>query len=251
MILCSGTLGGQPRTSDVPFEAKARAAAAAGFTGVSIYAREHEPHLAALLRDLGLSVAEVDGAMAWMPGQPGEEVARVLDIAADLSARSVTVLDLSSKPLDVAAAADAFAALCEKAAPYGLTMHIEPFAWSTGIATVARAAEIVRRAGEPNGGILLDTWHVARGPERGEIDARDADLVVAVQVSDPAPVPGPDLRTECMTDRRLPGAVTAAMVAELRRAGCDAPLEVEVFGLDLELYESARVAYDALRAIDA
>ena len=65
MILCSGTLGGQPVTAGVPFEQKARIAAAAGFTGISIYSREYEPHLPAVVRDLGLDIAEVDGAMAY------------------------------------------------------------------------------------------------------------------------------------------------------------------------------------------
>lgn len=249
MIVCSGTLGGQPLSADVSFEAKVRVAAAAGFTGISIYAREYEPHVPALLRDLGLTVAEVDGAMAWMPGQPGEEVERVLDIAAELPARSVTVLDLSPTPLDLGKAAEAFAALCEKAATAAVAAHIEPFPWS-GIATVGRAAEIVRRAGQANGGILVDTWHLVRGPDAGRVDAGDAPLVMAVQVSDPAPTPGPDLRTESMTGRRLPGPVAAGIVAELRRLGSDAPLEVEVFGRDLELAERARVAYDALRALE-
>jgi sugar phosphate isomerase/epimerase len=238
LILCSGTLG------RVPFAVKARAAAAAGFDGISIYAREAEPGLRSLLDDLGLAVAEVDGPMAWMRGQPGPEPARALDLAAELGARSVTVLETTGEEPDPGLAADAFGALCDRAVLLGLGVHIEPFAWS-GIATLALAHEIVARAGHTNGGILLDTWHLARGPDGGRLDPAAIDSVVAVQVSDPAPEPGPHLRDECMTDRRLPGPVSAAILAQLGRV----PVELEVFSLPGPPDAAARAAYGALHEL--
>ena len=242
MILCSGTLG------DVPFPVKARAAAAAGFTGISIYSRELEPGLRPLLDDLGLTVAEVDGAMRWRAGEErGPEPARVLDIAAELEARSVTVLETTGVAPDIGAAADDFAAICDAAFDLGLLVHLEPFAWS-GIDTLAGAAAIVRRAARPNGGILLDTWHVACGPESGVVDLVDVDLVMAIQVSDPSPVAELDVATECRHRRELPGAVAAGMVTALRQAGCQAPLEVEVFSdvlRALDPIDAARLAFDA------
>ena len=246
MILCSGTLG------DVPFPVKARAAAAAGFTGISIYSREFEPGLRPLLDDLGLRVAEVDGAMRWRPGEErGPEPERVLDIATELGARSMTVLETTGVAPDLGAAADAFATLCDAAFGLGVLVHIEPFAWS-GIDTVAGAAAIVRRAARPNGGVLLDTWHVARGPESGLVDLGPVDLVMAIQVSDPAPVAELDVATECRHRRELPGSSAAAMVAVLRGAGCDAPIEVEVFSdvlRALDPVNAARLAFEAYRRL--
>lgn len=239
MILCSGTLG------RVPFRDKARAAAAAGFTGISIYHHEVEPGLRPLLDDLGLSVAEVDGSMAWLAGQPGAEPARVLDLAAELGARSVTVVEVTGEAPDPGVAADAFGALCERAVPLGLGVHVEPFAWS-GIGTLALAHEIVARAGHTNGGILLDTWHLVRGPDRGVLDPQAAHAVVAVQVSDPAPVPGPNLRDECMTERWLPGAVSRSILARLPAR---VPVEIEVFGLPGAPADAARAAYRALHEL--
>jgi sugar phosphate isomerase/epimerase len=238
LILCSGTLG------RVPFPEKARAAAAAGFTGISIYHHEVVPGLRVLLDDLGLAVAEVDGSMAWLKGQPGPEPGRVLDLAAELGARSVTVLETTGEEPEAGVAADAFGALCDQAVPLGLGVHIEPFAWS-GIATLALAHEIVARAGHTNGGILLDTWHLVRGPDAGRLDPAAIDSVVAVQVSDPAPVPGPHLRDECMTDRWLPGPVSAAILARLGPV----PVEVEVFGLPGTPAVAARAAYGALHEL--
>lgn len=238
MILCSGTLG------RVPFADKARAAAAAGFTGISIYHHEVVPGLRALLDDLGLAVAEVDGAMAWLPGQPGPEPGRVLDVAAGLGARSVTVLETTGEPPDPGVAADALGDLCERAVPLGLGVHLEPFAWS-GIARLGAAHEIVARSGHSNAGILLDTWHLVRGPDRGRLDLQAVDSVVAVQVSDPAPVPGPNLHDECMADRWLPGPVSRAILDQLP----DVPVEVEVFGLPGTPAAAARAAYGALHEL--
>ena len=243
MILCSGTLG------PIPFERKAHAAAAAGFTGISVYSHEYRPGLRDLLDDLGLYVAEVDGAMAWMPGQRGAEVAQVLDMAADLAARSVTVLETGLQPLDPALAADAFRDVCDRARNYGVAVHIEPFAWS-GIATLDAALEIVNRADRSNGGILLDTWHHVRGPDAAHTTRAAAARVLAAQVSDPAPQPGRDLREECMTNRRMPGPIAAAIVSELRAFGCAAPLEVEVFGSELDAEEVAQAASRAARLLE-
>lgn len=242
MILCSGTLG------TIPFRAKAEAAAAAGFGGISIYAHEFEPGLRARLDGLGLTVAEVDGAMAWLPGQPGAEPTRVLDIAAELGARSCTVLETALAPPDPGLAADAFGGLCELAAPLGLVMHIEPFAWS-GISTLAAATEIVARAGRANGGIMFDTWHHVRGPDRGVLHPAAAPWIVAVQISDPAPDPLPMLPDDCRHNRRWPGPVARAIVEELRELGCSAPLEVEVFTDGSAPLAEARAAADGYRTV--
>lgn len=242
MILCSGTLG-----MSTPILQKAEAAARAGFDGISVYAREYEPGLGRRLSELGLRVAEVDGATAWLPGQPGLAFERAVDIAAELRARSITVLETTGEAPDPALAAQHFARACELASVAGVDVDIEPFAWS-GLATVAAAADIVRRAGSRNGGITLDSWHLIRGPERGEFDLADAELVHGLQLSDPAPDGERSqlgLRDECMSERRLPGAWSARIVA----AFPGVPLEVEVFHLPGSPDEVARAAYRALAAV--
>jgi sugar phosphate isomerase/epimerase len=242
VILCSGTLG-----MSLPILAKAEAAAAAGFAGISVYAREYEPGLARRLDELGLRVAEIDGATAWLPGQPGLAFERAVEIAAELDARCITVLETTGEAPDPALAAEHFARACELAAAVGVDVDIEPFAWS-GLATLAAAAEIVQRAGCSNGGIILDSWHLARGPERGTLDPVHAGLVHGLQLSDPAPDAerGPlGLRDECMAERRLP----AAWSAEVAATFTGVPLEVEVFNLPGTPDEVAAAAYRALRAV--
>jgi sugar phosphate isomerase/epimerase len=241
-IVCSGTFGRK-----VPIREKAEAASRAGFDGISVYTDEHDPGLASRLGDLGLHVAEVDGAMAWRPGQPGIEVERAVEIATELHARSITVLETTGDAPDPAEAAEHFARVCALAAANGLDVDIEPYAWS-GIGTIADAAAIVRLAGHTNGGIMLDVWHLFRGPDRGNLDPAHLDLVHAVQVSDPVPDgqrQPVSLRDECMHDRRLPGE-RSARVTELLPA---VPLEVEVFGLTGTPEAIAVTAYEALELL--
>lgn len=230
LILCSGTLG------TIPFREKVDAALAAGYTGISIYAREHEPGL----RVDGLSVAEVDGPMGWLPGQPGPEPERVIDIAHALDARSLTVIEVTGEAPDVGRAADAFAALCRAAAP--LLVHIEPFPFS-GIPSLTAAGAIVERAGEPNGGLLLDTWHLFRGPDAGVVS--HADLVVALQVSDVADEPWPSVREETMHGRLVPGRRTMSVIEQVPGV----PVEIEVFNDELFALPPAAAARRAFGAL--
>jgi sugar phosphate isomerase/epimerase len=242
MIVCSGTFD-----PSLPLREKAEAARRAGFDALSVYAREYEPGLPNRLADLGLSVAELDGATAWMPGQPGIAVERAVEIAAELRARSVTILETTGQALDPGLAAEHFARVCELAAPAGIAVDIEPFAWS-GLATVAAAADIVRRAGHPHGGIMVDVWHLVRGPDQGRLDRAHLDLVHAIQVCDPAPDPERrplSLRDECMSERRLPGPWSARVVQALPGL----PVELEVFALPGTPDEVAAAAYRALRSL--
>ncbi len=240
MILCSGTFA--PGT---PIRVKAEAAARAGFDAISVYAHEYEPGLRERLADLGLSVAELDGATAWMPGQPGTDVQRAVDIAADLHARSITVLETTGTAPDTAVAAEHFARVCERAALVDVAVDIEPYAWS-GLASLASAAAVIRRAGCPNGGIMLDVWHLVRGPDAGHLDPACVDLVHGLQVSEAQePRPGLSLRDECMTGRRLPGDRSASLVEALPHI----PYGVEVFSLPGSPDLAAEQAYAAGRAL--
>src|SRR5439155_25610864 len=108
--------------------------------------------------------------------------------ASALGARSLTVIDRYDLRLGVDLAlddvAEAFARFCDGAAEYGLLAHLEFYPWS-GIRDLGTTYEIVRRAGRPNGGILFDTWHHLRGPDRGDpkLDV-PGERIFAVQVND-------------------------------------------------------------------
>jgi sugar phosphate isomerase/epimerase len=274
LVLCGGSFG-----RGVPLPERIRAAAAAGFRGLSIWGRDYErarasglsdADLRVLLDDHGLAIAEIDGAWGWLPGAEraaaaapdpegffryGEE--DLYRIADAVGGRSLNAIDAFGGDFGVEAAAEAFAALCERAARHGLLVHLEFLPW-TRIPDVAAAWEVARRAGRPDAGILIDSWHFFRGnPDWRALRAVPGPRITAIQISDAPARPAPDLVAETLHDRRLPGEGEldlARLVATLREIGAEAPLGVEVFSDALHALApdlAARRAGDAMRRLAA
>ncbi|MCY3577228.1 MAG: TIM barrel protein [bacterium] len=259
--LCTGTLGRGP------WDEKARAASAAGFARLSIYGWEHrklreqgwdDAAIRSLLDDLDLRVAEYDGVVMTMQTPEGAEDA--VAAAAALGARSITVLEHSDwQPgahLDQAAAT--LAVIADQAAEHGILALIEPFAWSP-LDDHRVAAEIVERADSPNAGLLLDTWHLWRGPEHGQVDlAIDPAMIKAIQVGDTGPDPvGPptpeEIAYECIHHRLMPGdghGDIVGLLADLAARGVDAPLAIEVFSDELNALEPEVVAHQSMACFE-
>jgi sugar phosphate isomerase/epimerase len=135
-VLCSGTVR---RLGVVD---TARVAAATGYQGIpstrTRCCRAADgwtlASLRALLDDLGLAVAEIDGAVDWVPGvSAGTRAATIDDVvamAAGLRARSITAVEVSGRRLgpdlpfeDVV---DGFARFCD-AAQHDVLVHVEYF----------------------------------------------------------------------------------------------------------------------------
>jgi sugar phosphate isomerase/epimerase len=263
LVLCSGTIARLSLPEAVPI------AAAAGFRGLSVYfddsiAARHEgwsdATLRSLLHDHDVAVAELDGAMRWLPDTTrGPSPVEFLDAAAALGARSCTVIEVDGRSvgddLPFAEVVEAFADLCDLAAARELLVHLEYFPRS-GIGDLATAHAIAVAAGRPNGGVLLDVFHHTRGPDAGRKDLAGAGpFVFAVQVNDVRAVPAMSLSREIMHDRLLPGdgaADVTSLLRALRAQGCTAPFGVEVYSDELHALgaaEAARRAADALRAV--
>ena len=255
--LCTGTLG------RVPWDDKARAASAAGFARLSIYQSEYrklqergwdDDNLRHLLDDLNLRVAEYDGAVMSM--QSPERAEETVAAAAALGARSITVLEHGEwQPSEhIAQAAATLGEIADQAADHGILVLIEPFAWSP-LDDHRVAAAIVEQTDRPNAGLLLDTWHLWRGPERGRLDpAIDPAIIRAIQIGDtgPEPVgtPTPDeMAHECIHHRLMPGdghGNIAGLLANLADRGVDAPLAIEVFSDELNALDTDVVAHQSM-----
>jgi sugar phosphate isomerase/epimerase len=256
LVLCRGSI------RRCGLDELADAAVAAGFPGVSLYVDDLDGdprRVRRILDDRGLAVAELDGASRWLPGDTrGPDVAEMLDAAAEVGARSVTVLALwgSTVGSDVSwpDAVDAFGAVCDRAATLGLLVHLEFFPTS-GLDTFAAAATLVALAGRPNGGVLLDTWHYLRGGDAGQWPAGvPGEMVIGVQLGDIAPQPSPDVRHEMMHDRRVPGTGAGHLheiVGDLVARGCRAPFGVEVFSDELAGLPPVEVATRLRRSLDS
>ena len=252
-FLCTGTLGRGP------WEEKARAASNAGFARLSIYGWEHrrlhergwdDDAIVNLLDELSLQVAEYDGVVMTMQTPEGADEA--VAAAAALGARSITVLEHGDWVPDehMAQAAATLAEIADQAAEYGILALIEPFAWSP-LNDHRVAAEIVGRADRPNAGLLLDTWHLWRGPERGQVDsAIDPAMIKAIQIGDTGPDPAgkptpEEIAHECIHHRLMPGdghGNIAELLADLVNRGVDAPLAIEVFSDNLNALDPGEVA---------
>jgi len=272
LVLCSGTL---PRA--VPFAQRLQAASGAGYRAISLWGRDydaarHEGHtdadLVAMLADAGLAVAELDPVWWWTPGADTFSIPPELDpvdvfrfgedelfrIGEVLGARSVNAADVVGGTWSVDDAAEAFAALCDRAAARGLLVHLEWLAWSR-IPDLETALAVVALADRPNGGLNVDMWHCARtGTSATDLLAVPGDRVLAVQVDDGPAEPEDDLVEATLHARLLPGDGAFDLVGylqALRTIGVRAPIGVEVFSDDLHTLGPAEAARRAARSTRA
>lgn len=212
-----------------------------------------------MLKNYGVAVAELEVVWDWgRGGEPGarsraaEE--RLYSVADALGARHLAVAALELEdPLEVVA--ERFAAVCDRAALHGLLVALEFLPW-TAVADAGAAWEIVRLAGRPNGGLLVDSWHYYRGAaDEAQLLSVPGDRVVAIHLDDADAEPEGDLLEDTLHRRRLPGEGAfplAGFVQLLDRMGVTAPYGVEVISDELATLpaeEVARRAGDAARAV--
>src|SRR5262249_36352061 len=157
----------------------------------------------------------------WRPGiapsRPEHAAPRVLEIAAALGARSISVVEGPGAPLPMDVGAEAFAALCDRASACGLLVHIE--FWPGSALDLATASAVVAAAARPNGGLLVDTWHLARTRDGASLlETIPGARIGAVQISDSPRVeePEPDYLDAALTRRLLPGEGTLDLVGFVR-----------------------------------
>lgn len=105
----------------------------------------------------GVEVLDVELARI-SPREDPRDFRRFLEAGAELGARHViTQLPDPDRTRKV----DRFAQLCELARPLGLTVDLEFPSW-TETPDLAEAGRVLRAAGQPNAGILVDLLHFAR-----------------------------------------------------------------------------------------
>lgn len=263
LVLCAQTL------AQCSFDERVALAARHGFRFTSILGPEHRALLAggatpstirALLDEHGVGIAEVDALVDWLPGPdlPPEldglaKLPELLDIVGALDACALNVVDLCAGPAaPVEEAASAFAAVCDRAAPFGCRVLLEFVPW-TRIPDLATAVAIVALADRPNGGVMFDSWHHFRsGGTIDDLDARALARIGGLQLND-APPSEFGARVRQVHQRRLlpgDGAVgIAALLARLDAAGCTAPVGIEVVSVELAASDPEQVAAECAARI--
>jgi len=169
------------------------------------------------------------------------ELQGLLDTAGALS---VQRLNVCGDDLDRGRLTDNFAHLCELAKPYGLRVELEYMAWRA-VKNFADACEVVSKACQPNGGVLIDVLHLSRtGGSPGDVQ-RAPGAVRCVQLCDAIAEQVPEtpegLLWEARSGRLAPGRGTLPLrelLAELDD-GTAISLEVPTNG-DVSSYQHAR-----------
>jgi sugar phosphate isomerase/epimerase len=248
------------------FAQRVAAAAAAGFAGIGWTPDDYDACRAAglsdaelrtILNDHGVSVAELEFVSDWAHG--GERGAaarnsedRMYQMADVFGPRHMNVGELrppaEMEPLE--AAAERFAALCDRAAAHGLLVAIEFLPW-TGIPDPATAWKICRLAGRCNGGLLADTWHYFHsGADAATLRSVPPDRIVAIQFDDaPRMASGKEMLYDTL-HRAAPGKGVFPLLEFVRLLddiGVKAPISVEIISpeqQELPIMEAARVAHD-------
>ena len=267
IVMCSGTL------IHASLREMVEACAATGCTGLSLWLDDVEraqtngmsyADIASLLADNGIQVAELDPLLSWFQkGTLGEGAA---DDSANMLGRSEeeffaladalggTVINCAHPfggDIDPDQAAEVFAGLCDRAKEHNIGCAIEFLPW-TGIQDVTAAAEIVRRAGRANGGILFDTWHHLRGTNDDDaLRAVPGEFIHAIQVNSAPAKPNGNPMVESMHERLLPdeGDIDVANLIEIFDSiGSKAAIGIEVFSDELNKLPPTEAAH---RCVDA
>jgi sugar phosphate isomerase/epimerase len=241
------------------------AAAAAGFTGIGFeyddlahwlnhFDASDLRHAAA---DAGLKHVELEVLGDWFLRGDRRVAAddrrdRLLAMATQIGAGLVKALgNLGAEPVSIDEYASGFSTLCRRAASHGLEVVIELYPGSS-IRKPAPASQIVIQAGETNGGLLIDNWHMWRGSVPMEdIAALAPTMIKHVELSDgPAEQVG-SLLEDTLLRRLLPGEGSFPVIAFLRAiaaTGYDGTYGVEIISethRDLPVAEAAVAAHDA------
>jgi sugar phosphate isomerase/epimerase len=154
---------------------------------------------------------------------------------------------------------EAFAELCRQASDVGTRIAFEPMPFGQ-INNLVLGRRLIDDAGAPNGGLILDLWHMARGgianPEIREVPAR---YVFAVEIDDAdEEVHGASLLDDTLDFRRLCGEGdqdVTGFIAAVLSTRYDGPWGVEILAEDfrhLSLEEQASRSYQtSMRAFAA
>ena len=250
-----------------PLPERAAAAAAAGFTAVSIWpgdvVRSDRRAIAHAIAQAGLVTTDMECIGNWLPahasGGGGWADAvraatpeKIITMAQELGARTVSVVELLGEEWAPVEQARAFADICDRAADHDIQVAIEPVPVGA-IRDFARARELVERCGRPNAGIMLDTWHFFRSQSLlDDLAACPGELILSVQLNDAPQKPEEDLNAGMMR-RDLPGEGELDLrgfMQALAATGTRAPIGVETFSPALDALDTAAAMAKCAAALD-
>jgi sugar phosphate isomerase/epimerase len=255
--------------SPFPFEKRVEAAARAGYCGLgllhadlmAVSSRLGLSEMRRILDANGMHHVELEFLSDWYtqgPARAESDIVRkdLLEAAEALSARCIKIApsidetSLDDVALDMPRMIESFAALSREAGKYGTSIALEIMPFSN-IRTLSAALELVSTDPQPNGGLYLDIWHMARGGiGYSEVAKIPQQCIKAVELDDADRDVVGTLWDDTRFHRRLCGEGALDIPAFLkatRKAGYQGPYAVEIISQEhrrLSLEEEAKRSFE-------
>lgn len=248
------------------FIEKLAAIQAAGFDGIEIFEQDFlasdisARDVGRIVRDHGLEITlfqpfrDFEGLPEPHRARAFARAQRKFDLMAELGTDLVLFCS-STHPATMGGidrAAEDFSELGDIAAQRGIRVGYEALAWGRHINDHRDAWEVVRRAGHPNIGLILDSFHtLGRGIDPETIRAIPGDRIFFVQLAD-APAISMDLLYWSRHFRNMPGEGDLDVMHFLRAVmatGYNGPLSLEIFNDQFRSGLPRLVAQDGHRSL--
>ena len=257
-------------TSPHSIEERIRAVAETGYTGIGIeyadlaVARETIGLRAVrdLISDAGLASTEIEFLDDWFLTGDRRSVSDqrrrdLLDMAEVLGAHHVKVgAGRVGDNVSPDRLREEFARLGEEAVAHGTRVAMEPGAFSM-LADLDEAIDLILDVGDPNAGLIIDIWHLARtGYPYTRVSSRVPSwALLGVEINDGAAHHGRDLLADAFDNRLLAGSGdfrVPEFVEAVRNIGFEGPWGVENMSIQhrkLDIHTALTQAGEAVRSV--
>jgi sugar phosphate isomerase/epimerase len=247
-------------------------AAKVGFKGLGLWHADIEHQLEGgrtlqemkqIFDDAGLEYIQIEFLQDFW-AEPGttertESDARrrmLFDAAAAFGAHHIKVGNIPGNPCELDRLTEAFAELCQDAAnntDAKVVYEFMPF--DVNVKTLDAALQVAEGANQPNGGLAIDTWHMAKlGIPPEDMKRIPREYLTWVELSDGQVEDMDDPVDETVNHRRLPGEGEfdiPGYVEACTEAGYTGPWGVEVLSEELRslpIEEEFKRAYETTAA---
>ncbi len=235
------------------FRDRCTEAARVGFAGLGLWHADIEHQLETrtlreikqIHEDAGLRYFELEFLADFFvpPGEPARadsdrRRSLLLEAAATFDAHHIKVGNIPGTPCELGRLTEAFAELCQEAANHTRAKVVYEFMpFDVNVNSLETALTLVTEAAQVNGGLAIDTWHMAKlGIAPAELTRIPPEYLHWVELSDGQIENLPDLVDETVNHRRLPGEGEfdiPGYVEACRTVGYDGPWGVEVLSAEL------------------
>ena len=237
-----------------PFDFKDRveAAAKAGFKGIGLWhadlahllERYTLQEMKQILDGNGMKHLELEFLTDWFVEGAQKKISDerkklLMSAAAALGARHIKVGDFTQTPCPMPRLIEAFRALCREAAEHGTRILFElmPFCL---LQTLPAALEMVAGAGEKNGGIMFEPWHMSRmGIANEELARVPSEYLLGAELDDGTREAPWSLHEDTINHRRLCGEGeldVRGFIRAVQKAGYTGPFGVEVLNQEMRAW---------------